>query len=105
MFVPTEPAAASWVEGMKGLQVYKITSFIQYIRARNKQKYSCGWMRRLKSSNRIQMAKKTNSHPYFIEPTSLGNMVRKLSFRPLPGAVRAGVGSDGLGKGSVFSHT
>lgn len=43
--------------------------------------------------------------PYFIEPTSLRNMVRKWTFRPLPGAVRAGVSSDGLGKAPVFSHT
>lgn len=59
-------------------------------------------MRRLRRGNRAQVAKKMNSYPYFIESTSLRNMVRELTFRPLPGAVRAGVGSDGLGKSTHY---
>lgn len=82
-----------------------IKKIIQCIRARKKQKYSCGWMRRLRRGKRIQMAKKMNSHPYFIEPKSLRNMVRNWTSKPQPGAVRAGVGSDGLGKAPGFSHT
>lgn len=62
-------------------------------------------MRRLRRGKRMRVAKQMNSHPHFMKPTSLRNTVRKWTFRPLPGTARAGVGSDGLGKGPVFSHT